>query len=402
MKTIPIYLILVLSSIHASARIWTSSDGRTVDAEFVKADDKNVTIKKGAQEFTLPLDKISQADRDFVSSKKSEGSTAATGGTAAAALKVTDAIKLEPAFAAAISPDAKTIATGHNEKLSLWDAGSGKRLTELKLKITIEKMAFSEDGQFLAGGSASEGLVVVDVRARRTTATINFSEPGKPLMGDVVNKPLGFTSDGKSVIVGRNKDIAILGLPGGKVVKSIPVTTKDNDKFDYVLLPGANEVVTLGQYDGKLSAWDLKTGQPSTRQFQLASGTVAPINASLAVACADKIAVRGFSQLLLFDCGTGAQLQPVRNDTLEDFRKGKNPGFSKDGKVFAEGTWDSLGENFVNLYDASTGTSLTRIGPFDKETVFAAASVSADVKILMAVPIAVGENPTPVLVWRLK
>jgi predicted peptidase len=40
-----------------------------MEAEFVRGDEKNVTIKRGTKEFTLALDKVSEADREYVSSK---------------------------------------------------------------------------------------------------------------------------------------------------------------------------------------------------------------------------------------------------------------------------------------------------------------------------------------------
>ncbi len=72
MKTFALLTMLLSLSMHAQARTWTSSDGRTIEAEFVRGDDKAVTIRQGAREFTLALEKISQADRDYVAGKVSE------------------------------------------------------------------------------------------------------------------------------------------------------------------------------------------------------------------------------------------------------------------------------------------------------------------------------------------
>ena len=50
------------------ARIWTSVDGRTLEAEFVAATEREVTIrrKNDGRRFTLPLDKISENDRHWI------------------------------------------------------------------------------------------------------------------------------------------------------------------------------------------------------------------------------------------------------------------------------------------------------------------------------------------------
>ena len=72
MKTRTLLALIIGLSITVHARTWTSSDGRTMEAEFVRADDKNVTLKRGVKEFTLSLDKISQADREFLRAKAAE------------------------------------------------------------------------------------------------------------------------------------------------------------------------------------------------------------------------------------------------------------------------------------------------------------------------------------------
>jgi len=47
-------------------RTWTSSDGRTLQAQFVESADGKVTIKMGSRQFTLPLTRFSQADQAYV------------------------------------------------------------------------------------------------------------------------------------------------------------------------------------------------------------------------------------------------------------------------------------------------------------------------------------------------
>tara|TARA_Y100000022_G_scaffold69622_1_gene59907 strand:+ start:644 stop:1009 length:366 start_codon:yes stop_codon:yes gene_type:complete len=47
-------------------RTWTSSDGRTLKAQFVESADGKVTIKMGSRQFTLPLTRFSQADQAYV------------------------------------------------------------------------------------------------------------------------------------------------------------------------------------------------------------------------------------------------------------------------------------------------------------------------------------------------
>ena len=65
---INVLLGLVLPLQAAEVRTWTSSDGRTLEAEFVTATKRNVTLrrKSDGRRFVLALDKISEDDRKWV------------------------------------------------------------------------------------------------------------------------------------------------------------------------------------------------------------------------------------------------------------------------------------------------------------------------------------------------
>ena len=48
-------------------RIWTSSEGRTLEARFIEQVGSNVKIKtEQGQEFTLPITRFSKADQEYV------------------------------------------------------------------------------------------------------------------------------------------------------------------------------------------------------------------------------------------------------------------------------------------------------------------------------------------------
>ncbi|MDB4354001.1 prolyl oligopeptidase family serine peptidase [Akkermansiaceae bacterium] len=66
MKTI--LLIFALSLLIAPARTWTSTDGKPLEAAFVSATATEVTLKrdKDGRIFTLPLNRLIEADRTFI------------------------------------------------------------------------------------------------------------------------------------------------------------------------------------------------------------------------------------------------------------------------------------------------------------------------------------------------
>ena len=74
--TPPLYRFLSITSaalamfaaIPVQARTWTSSDGRSLEAEFVAKSGNTVTLKRAndGKSFTLPLDKLSDADQEWI------------------------------------------------------------------------------------------------------------------------------------------------------------------------------------------------------------------------------------------------------------------------------------------------------------------------------------------------
>ncbi|MBJ7424367.1 MAG: thioredoxin family protein [Akkermansiaceae bacterium] len=63
------YLLFTTHLLNAEYRIWTNSTGATVDADLVKADSENVTLKlRNGKLSTFPQVKLSEADRAFIKS----------------------------------------------------------------------------------------------------------------------------------------------------------------------------------------------------------------------------------------------------------------------------------------------------------------------------------------------
>jgi len=59
----------------AESRTWTSTDGNTIEAELISATDKDVTIRRtDGRRFTLPLENISEADREWVAAQSGDTS----------------------------------------------------------------------------------------------------------------------------------------------------------------------------------------------------------------------------------------------------------------------------------------------------------------------------------------
>lgn len=66
MKTFLVVSLFFLAT-ASPAREWTNaSDGKKIEADYVSSDGENVTINRGGKEFTLPLARLVEADRAFV------------------------------------------------------------------------------------------------------------------------------------------------------------------------------------------------------------------------------------------------------------------------------------------------------------------------------------------------
>jgi len=59
-------------------RTWTSTDGRTLQAEYISSAAGKVTIKMGSREYTLPLSHFSPADQQYVAELASNPAPAIT------------------------------------------------------------------------------------------------------------------------------------------------------------------------------------------------------------------------------------------------------------------------------------------------------------------------------------
>ncbi len=69
---------MLLASEQMDARTWTSSDGKAIEAEFVRYEggDK-VVIEMNGKEFTVPFSKLSQTDLEWLEQKKKEDAESA-------------------------------------------------------------------------------------------------------------------------------------------------------------------------------------------------------------------------------------------------------------------------------------------------------------------------------------
>lgn len=62
----------------AGARTWTNADGRTIEADLVKVDGKEVVLQKNGKEYRVPLESLSEDDQRFAKEESAEAVSADT------------------------------------------------------------------------------------------------------------------------------------------------------------------------------------------------------------------------------------------------------------------------------------------------------------------------------------
>ena len=99
------------------------------------------------------------------------------------------------AGAVAISPDNRTVATGHWDIVKLWNLSTGVRRTVLRgFGRYVDAISFSRDGRRLAAGTDAGGVTLWDLRHHRKIKTLQLD-------GQYVSTP-AFSPDGRLVAVG--------------------------------------------------------------------------------------------------------------------------------------------------------------------------------------------------------
>jgi predicted esterase len=72
------YLLLSFT-LTASARPWTNSEGKTIEAEYISSDSKSVVLNVSGRDVTYPLDKLSEADREYIAARVADTPKPRTG-----------------------------------------------------------------------------------------------------------------------------------------------------------------------------------------------------------------------------------------------------------------------------------------------------------------------------------
>jgi WD40 repeat protein len=246
------------------------------------------------------------------------------------------------------SADGKTLTTtGYDHVVRTWDVADGRLVRARRLR-----------------GAADSGFGTL-ARDLRTAAYVGGEavhvwdvEAGKELAKLAIDRTpdyVGFSPDGKTLVVGRNfRDVSLWDWSTG-AERRLVVCRKATIQFGYGMgnrscfSPDGKLLATGAPFDQPLSLWDVATGQ-EVKQLDCPTGVVefSPDGKQLATATAQPDG----TLLRLWDVGAGKEVLRMTHPKENSVNAA---GFSRDGKAVAWVGWEA-----TVLMDARTGRELHR------------------------------------------
>jgi WD40 repeat protein len=243
------------------------------------------------------------------------------------------------------SPDGLTLAAvsvgvgSDPGSIELWDAVTGRKLRSID-QIRIERIAYSPDGQMLAG-SGYTGVMVwntEDGRELINMETRSFELP-----------TIAFATDGRFLAFGLKNTVILLEMPGGRVLNTFQ---HPSDVVGFAFLPDGKSLIaaTFSAPETTFTVWDLDS-------FQAVSHFTHPgqIGNSLVVSPDGRLlAVSSMPGITILDMESGQDLQ-----SFTGFQFGvPRFSFSPDGSALAVGEgagFESSAPGGLRLFDVASG-----------------------------------------------
>jgi WD40 repeat protein len=279
--------------------------------------------------------------------------------------------------AVGFSPDGKTALTGA-DGLSLWDAATGKRLTNIGPPVQVGAAAFSPDGKaVLAGYTRAEELRLWETATGKELRLF----AGAP--GEV--EVAGFLADGRSVVsmssrAQKNRRVYQPGLQVWDGRTGKPVRQLGNDRIHRAAVSADGRRLAAGM--NELHVWDApsgrelaKFGQPADLPLALA---FTPDGRRLAVASSTGRRIR------LWEVAVGTEGGSIVGRDVATVALAVSP----DGRALATGG----SEGTVGLWDLASGKELLKRTGHQGPVL--AVAFSADGRRLIS-----GSRDTTALIW---
>ena len=250
------------------------------------------------------------------------------------------------------SPDGLTLATAvvglgsDPGSVQIWDTITGEKLRSF-VQIRVTRLAFSPDGQMLAG-IGDLGVTIWSLADGRGLFNMPLDGFGA--------RSLAFSPDSRILAYKFRDTVNLLEMPAGRALNTFQ---QASDMLEFAFLPGGKslliasisyDMTTYKYNDAMFTVWDIASGS-TVRIFTNPGGinelVVAPDGKSLA-------AEVDSGTLMIWDMVSGQQLQ-----LFTGFRFGvPRFAFSPDGSVLAAGEgvgFEVASLAGLRLFDVTTG-----------------------------------------------
>ena len=263
----------------------------------------------------------------------------------------------------AFSPDGKYVVSGGCSDITgsydtckgsirVWEATSGKEVTQVNTDNIVASVNFSSDGRFVVSGGCDE-IAFDNFTCVKGSIHVWEALTGKEVAhmthnGNNSNNRVAsveFSQDGKRVLSGSWDGTArVWELATGQEVARI---THDSSVSSGVFNPDGKYVIS-GSWDQTARVWDAATGVEVARMTHdgpVNSVTFSPDGKYVASGSNDGTA-------RVWDAATGEEVARMTHDNLVD-----TVAFSPDGKYVISGSWDQT----ARVWEAVTGKEIARM-----------------------------------------
>ncbi len=241
------------------------------------------------------------------------------------------------ANAAVFTRDGKTAIVGdHSGDIVYWDVATGRVVRRLKAQGSVFSLAITADGKTLASG-ANDGLSLWDVATGKLIS--NYADVDRSALVQIL-----FTPDGKTMALRfTNPRIYLWDVVRNKKLHELKGHTGDVQNMDFS--PDGKTLASGGWKDPHIRLWDVATGKETrrilTRESDITRVAFSPDGKTLA-SNGDRFGLR------FWDAASGKKLREAERNLLEDF------AYFPDGKTLV--AWEA--DRRLHFYDALTAKHL--------------------------------------------
>ncbi|MCP6760512.1 MAG: AAA-like domain-containing protein [Fischerella sp. CENA71] len=232
------------------------------------------------------------------------------------------------------SPDGKTIASGSDHTIKLWDINTGQvNKTLTGNESTLKSIAFSPDGKIIAAGGDDKTIKLWDVTTGKIIKTLSSQNNSI--------YEIKFSPDGKILASHSNNNIIQLwDVTTGKIIKNL---SEHTDLVNSIVFSPDGKILASASSDNTIKLWDVATG----KAIKTFTGHVDTVN-SVAFSPDGNLIASGSDDktIKLWDVTTGKAKTLTGNNSPVT-----SVAFSPDSNLIVSGNY----ENTIKIWDVTTG-----------------------------------------------